>query len=94
VRRGELWLADLDKRRPVLVFRAVPWLEELHIVPLTSTVRGLPSEVAIPGMPKRSVANAQRLMLVPKDLLVRQVGTVPAPILDELTDAVCTVLGC
>ena len=94
MRRGEVWLAQLDKRRPVLVFSAVPWLNELHIVPLTSTIRGLPSEVAITGMPKQSVANAQRLTLVPKDLLIRQVGTVPAQILDELVDAVCTVLGC
>jgi mRNA-degrading endonuclease toxin of MazEF toxin-antitoxin module len=94
VKRGEIWLVDLDKRRPSVVFRVVPWLHELHIVPITSVIRGLPSEVAVPGMPKPSVVNAQRIMLVSKDQVVRRVGTVPASTLDDLTLAVCTVLGC
>jgi mRNA-degrading endonuclease toxin of MazEF toxin-antitoxin module len=94
VKRGELWLAELDKRRPAVIFRVVPWLHEIHIVPITSTIRGLPSEIAISGLPKASVANAQRLTLLPKDQLVRRVGSVPEHIMDELTDAICAVLGC
>lgn len=94
MKRGEIWLVDLDKRRPAIVFRVVPWLHELHIVPITSVIRGLPSEIAVPGMPKSSVANAQRIMLVSKDQIVRRVGTVPAASLEDLTLAVCTVLGC
>ncbi len=94
MKRGEIWLVDLDKRRPALVFRVVPWLNELHIVPITSVIRGLPSEVAVAGMPKSSVANAQRIMLVSKDQVVRRVGTVSVSALEELTLAVCTVLGC
>ena len=91
---GELWLAELDKRRPAVIFRAVPWLNEIHIVPITSTIRGLPSEIEIFGLPKASVANAQRLMLLPKAQLVRRVGSVPEHVMDELTDAICAVLGC
>lgn len=94
MKRGEVWLADLDKRRPALLFRVVPWLNEVHIVPLTSTIRGLPSEIVIPGMPKASVANAQRLMLIQKDKLIRRVGSIPPRTMDDLTEAVCTVLGC
>jgi mRNA-degrading endonuclease toxin of MazEF toxin-antitoxin module len=94
VKRGELWLAELDKRRPAVIFRAVPWLNEIHIVPITSTIRGLPSEIEIFGLPKASVANAQRLMLLPKAQLVRRVGSVPEQVMDELTDAICVVLGC
>jgi mRNA-degrading endonuclease toxin of MazEF toxin-antitoxin module len=94
VKRGELWLAELDKRRPAVIFRAVPWLNEIHIVPITSTIRGLPSEIEIFGLPKASVANAQRLMLLPKAQLVRRVGSVPEQVMDELTDAICAVLGC
>jgi mRNA-degrading endonuclease toxin of MazEF toxin-antitoxin module len=94
VKRGEIWLVDLDKRRPALVFRVVPWLHELHIVPITSVIRGLPSEVEVPGMPRPSVANAQRIMLVTKDQVIRRVGTVPAASFEEITLAVCTVLGC
>jgi mRNA-degrading endonuclease toxin of MazEF toxin-antitoxin module len=94
VKRGELWLAELDKRRPAVIFRAVPWLNEIHIVPITSTIRGLPSEIEIFGLPKASVANAQRLMLLPKAQLVRRVGSVPEQVMDELTGAICVVLGC
>ena len=74
--------------------RAVPWLNEIHVVPITSTIRGLPSEIAISGLPKASVANAQRLMLLPKDQMVRKVGTVPEQIMDELANAICAVLDC
>lgn len=94
MKRGELWLAELDKRRPAVIFRAVPWLNEIHIVPITSTIRGLPSEIEILSLPKASVANAQRLMLLPKAQLVRRVGRVPEQVMDELTDAICAVLGC
>jgi mRNA-degrading endonuclease toxin of MazEF toxin-antitoxin module len=94
MRPGELWLAELDKRRPAVIFRAVPWLSEIHIVPITSTIRGLPSEIEILSLPKASVANAQRLMLLPKAQLVRRVGSVPEHVMDELTDAICAVLGC
>ncbi len=94
MKRGELWLAELDKRRPAVIFRAVPWLNEIHIVPITSTIRGLPSEIEIFGLPKASVANAQRLMLLPKAQLVRRVGSVPEQVMDELADAICVVLGC
>ncbi len=30
---GEIWLAELDKRRPAVIFRVVPWLNEVHLVP-------------------------------------------------------------
>jgi mRNA-degrading endonuclease toxin of MazEF toxin-antitoxin module len=42
---GELWIAQLDKRRPVVVIRCAPWLNDLHVVPITSKIRGLKSEV-------------------------------------------------
>ena len=92
--RGEIWLVELDRRRPAVVVRAVPWLSEVHLVPVTSTIRGLPSEIVIPGMPKPSVANTQRLTLVPKKAGVRRVGTVADEILTDLTIAICTALGC
>jgi len=47
-RRGELWLADLDKRRPVVVLTRDPLGRLLHAViigPVTSTIRGLSTEV-------------------------------------------------
>ncbi|TMK51971.1 MAG: type II toxin-antitoxin system PemK/MazF family toxin [Actinobacteria bacterium] len=43
-RRGEVWLADLDKVRPVIVLTRDPMGQLLHAVlvaPVTSTVRGI-----------------------------------------------------
>jgi mRNA-degrading endonuclease toxin of MazEF toxin-antitoxin module len=94
MKRAEVWLVELDKRRPAVVFRTARWLNEVHVVPITSTIRGLPSEVPITGMPKESVANAQRLTLLPKEKFVRSVGLVDELPMNELVDAVCTVLGC
>jgi mRNA-degrading endonuclease toxin of MazEF toxin-antitoxin module len=94
VRPGEIWVVELDKRRPAVVMRAVPWLTEAHVVPITSTIRGLPSEIVIDGLPLASVANAQRLTLVPTSACVRRVGVVPPSVLAALSDAVCAVLGC
>jgi mRNA-degrading endonuclease toxin of MazEF toxin-antitoxin module len=94
VNRSEVWLAELDKRRPVVIFRSVPWLTEIHAVPITSVIRDLPSEIEIAGLPRRSVANAQRLTLIDKTKLVRRVGQVDPVTMSELTNAVCAVLDC
>ncbi len=92
--RSEVWLAELDKRRPVVIFRSVPWLSEIHAVPITSVIQDTPSEVEIPGLPRRSAANAQRLTLIDKAKLVRRVGEVDPVTMSELTNAVCSVLDC
>ena len=92
--KGENLSHQLDKRRPAVIFRAVPWLNEIHIVPITSSIRGLRSEIEIFGLPKASEANAQRLMLLPKAQLVRRVGSVPEQVMDGLTGAICVVLSC
>lgn len=63
--RGEVWWADVpgDKRRPVLVLtreRFIPRLSALLVVPVTTTVRAIPMEVALgpsDGMHRRCAAN-------------------------------------
>jgi mRNA-degrading endonuclease toxin of MazEF toxin-antitoxin module len=48
VRRGEVWLADLDKTRPVIVLTRDPLGRLLHsviVVPVTSTIRGLSTSI-------------------------------------------------
>ena len=77
-----------------MIVSAVPWLSEVHLVPVTSAIRGLPSEVVIPGLPKPSVANTQRLTLVPKARAVRRIGTVPARVVADVHASICTTLGC
>ena len=49
-RRGEVWLASLDKVRPVVVLTRDPLgalLRSVIVAPVTSTVRGLETEVAL-----------------------------------------------
>jgi len=75
-----IWLARLDKTRPVLVLtreevRAVRRL--VTVAPITSTVRGLRSEVAVGqrnGLDHDSVVNLDSIATVPRELLVRPLG--------------------
>jgi mRNA interferase MazF len=49
--QGEVWWAQADdKRRPVLVVTrsdAIPVLTRLIVAPVTRTVRGIPTEIAL-----------------------------------------------
>ena len=79
-RRGEVWLAELDKRRPVVVLTRDPMGRLLSSViagPVTSTVRGVSTEVALgkeDGFSRRSVVNLDNVQLVSRSRLVRRVG--------------------
>lgn len=75
-----IWLAQLDKMRPVLVLtreevRAVRQL--VTVAPITSTVRGLRSEVLVGkrnGLDHDSVVNLDSILTVPREVLVRPLG--------------------
>lgn len=81
-RRGEVWLAELpgDKVRPIVVLTRGSVIRHLHSVvaaPVTSTVRGIPSEVALSrddGLLHPSVANFDNVQLVSRARLIRRVG--------------------
>ncbi|MEO7587907.1 MAG: type II toxin-antitoxin system PemK/MazF family toxin [Arachnia sp.] len=75
-----IWLARLDEMRPVLVLtreevRAVRRF--VTIAPITSTVRGLRSEVLVGrrnGLDHDSVVSLDSIATIARDLLVRPVG--------------------
>ncbi len=75
-----IWLAQLDKLRPVLVLtreevRAVRRL--VTVAPITTTVRGLRSEVIVGqrnGLDHESAANLDSITTVPREVLVQPVG--------------------
>jgi len=75
-----IWLAQLDKTRPVLLLtreevRAVRQL--VTVAPITSTVRGLRSEVAVGlhnGLDHESVVNLDSITTIPRNLLLRPLG--------------------
>lgn len=99
-RRGELWLAELDKRRPVVVLTRDPLGRHLHSVivgPVTSTVRGLSTEVAIgpeDGARVPSVVNLDNVQLLDRHRLVRRVGHVRPDTLRRICEAVAVAVGC
>ena len=73
-------LATLDKTRPVLVLtRALvrPHLNRVTVAPITSTIRGLSTEVAVGprnGLDHACVVSCDNVTTVPKSALGRQIG--------------------
>lgn len=73
-------LAKLDKTRPVLVLtRALvrPHLTRVTVAPITSTIRGLSTEVLVGplnGLDHDSVVSCDNLLTVPKSVLGRRIG--------------------
>ncbi len=99
-RRGEVWLARLEKVRPVVVLTRDPMGRLLNAVvaaPVTSTVRGLSTEVALgpdDGIKIESVANLDNLQLVARARLVRRVGRARRETMDAICVALSVAVGC
>ena len=99
-RRGEIWLAELDKRRPVIVLTRDPLGQFLHSViaaPITSTVRSIATEVAVgvaDGIDVPSVANLDNLMLLDRGRLIRQVGVAQPETMARVCRAAVIAIGC
>ncbi len=97
MKRGELWIAALDKMRPVLILSTYTGLNDIQIIPATTRIRGLATEVQIGignGVETRCVLNAQLLQLVQREVLSFKIGQLDT---DELTDvcrAVKEAIGC
>jgi mRNA interferase MazF len=88
-----IWLARLDKTRPVLVLtreevRAVRDL--VTLAPITSTIRGLRSEISVGpenGLENESVVNLDLIATVPRNALLRPLGALLDHQEHELTRA-------
>jgi len=100
VRRGEVWLADLDKTRPVIVLTRDPFGRLLHsviIAPVTSTIRGLSTEVPLgrdDGIRHPSVANLDNVQLVARDRFRRRIGRVQPATMTALCAALSVAVDC
>jgi mRNA interferase MazF len=95
--RGEVWWCELPEvgRRPVVVLSrdaAIPRLRRTLVGPCTTTIRGLPSEVALdPGddpIPRSSVVNLDSVESVSVATLVERLGRLS----DERMRDVCAAL--
>ena len=99
-RRGEIWLAELDKRRPVVVLTRDPMGRVLHSViagPVTSTIRGLSTEVELSeadGVRRPCVVNLDNVQLIPRSRLVRRVGRATPHTLRAICAATAKAIDC
>jgi mRNA interferase MazF len=83
----EIWWASLPApvgRRPLLLLgrsAAFPYLTRILVAEVTTTIRGIPQEVALgkrEGLPERCVANLDALRTVPRGCLVSRAGSLTA----------------
>ena len=99
-RRGEVWLAKLDKVRPVVVLTRDPFgriLPSVIVAPVTTTIRGISTEVTLgsnDGLRVRSVANLDNVQLASRDRLIRKVGRATAPSMAAICRALALATGC
>ena len=103
INRGEIWLFAFsrpDKRRPVLVLTRNDAIELLHTVmvaPITSTIRGAPSEVTVgvdEGLKRDCAINLDHIQTVDKNSLKHFVGTVNVQKMKEVCRALAIATAC
>ncbi len=101
--RGEVRLYRFpppDKQRPVLVLTrdsAVPYLSRVTVAPITSTIRGVPSEVALgpeDGMKQPCAVNLYNVVTVSKEHLGRRLAHLDERRRRQVCDALGFALGC
>jgi mRNA interferase MazF len=102
VRHGDVCWAELNRggRRPVLVLtrsEAIPVLREVVVIPLTRTIRGIPTEVALgrdDGVPEECVASFDNVQLVERPLLGEPITHLSGPRMHEVCRAMAFATGC
>ena len=99
MKRGEVWWATVDKRRPVLLVSREEAYEVRAMVivaPVTTTVRGFSVEVKLgkrEGLPRECVVNLDWLVTLPKTDLVERAGALSAAKLRQVDEALRFALG-
>lgn len=103
VSRGDIWQYRFkapDKRRPVLVLsrpEAIRLLHTVMVAPVTSTIRGAPSEVLVSqaeGLKHQSAINLDHVQTVERARLVGYVGMLGPGRLREVCRALAIATGC
>lgn len=101
-RRGEVWWGEIEDvgRRPFLVMTrtaAIPVLNSVLAVPVTRTIRNIPTELRLgpdDGMPTECAASFDNLRVVPKSYLVDRVCTLDSTRLVESCRAIRAAVDC
>jgi mRNA interferase MazF len=102
MKRGEVRWYEFDppdKRRPVLLLTrdsVLPVLNEVTIAPMTSTIRGIASEIRLStadGMPQACAVNFHHLQTAPKKKIGRRITILSEEKMREVGPALCFALG-
>jgi mRNA interferase MazF len=102
MKRGEVRWYEFqppDKRRPVLILTrdlVIAYLNEVTVAPITTAIRGIPSEVLLSeddGLPQISAANFDHLQTVPKSKIGRLITMLSTAKLEEAASAIGFALG-
>lgn len=103
IARGEVWTCACrkpDKRRPVVVLsrdEAVAVLHTVMVAPITSTIRGIPSEVVVgppEGLAHESAVNLDHVQTVEQARLSKCLGRLGAEKMRVLCRALAVATGC
>jgi mRNA interferase MazF len=103
ITRGEVRLYLFprpDKRRPVVVLTresAIAYLSAVTVAPITSTIRGVPSEIRLTeadGMKGPCAINLHNVVTVSKAHLGRRVAVLSPKRMKEICAALGFSLGC
>lgn len=99
--QGEIWWAEaLDKRRPVLVVsrsEVVPVLTSIIVAPVTRTIRGIATEIALgpeQGLASECVASFDNIQPIRRSFLTTRVGALEYGRTDEICRAVAALTDC
>jgi mRNA interferase MazF len=101
-KRGEIWWGETTShgRRPYVVMtrnEAITKLNEIIVVPLTTTIRGLPNEVELDqtdGLPRACVTSIDNLSTIARAQLVQRISTLDAAKMAEICRALNTTVAC
>ncbi len=102
-RRGEVWryqFAAPDKERPVVILtrqEVLPLLCTATVAPITSTIRGLPSEVLVgseEGLKHESAINLDHVQTVEQHRLGQYVGSLSEAKMRQVCRALAIATGC
>ncbi|MGZ4120675.1 MAG: type II toxin-antitoxin system PemK/MazF family toxin [Actinomycetota bacterium] len=101
VKRGEVWWGIAEgKRRPYVILTrdaVMPLLSRVVVVPATTTVRDIPTEVRLDrsdGMPQPCVVNLDQILTLPKASLRKRITTLGERRLDEICRALAYAVTC
>lgn len=103
IARGDIRLysfAPPDKKRPVVILTrnsAIAYLANVTVAPITSTIRSVPSEVALDekdGLKSPCAVNLHNAITVSKDRLGKRVAQLSSTRMNAICGALRFSLGC